>query len=1011
MADAEVPTAQPPSGAPRELTGRRLRLTTTADGAWQVVEEADAGVDGLTSVWAGPATLPRGLEACTRIARLLAVVHARGITHGDLGGEKTVAQDGEATLLRGFSARASYADRPALDWLSGKRGVPGCIAPEVLRAGGAAMGPPADLFALGTLLYRVLGGGRHPFDGQKEAAAVGAEALERNLAVLHREVLPPDPPGRRLPAELGALCIALLDRRPEARPDAEHVAATLAELSGHLLAQASTLAAGPCAALAATLPAPAVAAAAPAAPADTAMPPSTRYHSLRELARGGFGRIYRAHDRQLDRTVALKAIVARDPLAVRRFEREVRLTARLDHPAIVPIYDSGVLADGRRFYAMKLISGRTLAAALDRCHSLEARLALLPHLITACDAIAHAHAQAIIHRDLKPQNVLVDDQGGTLIIDWGLAKDLSAPAGEGELSPLTAAGSVLGTPAYMAPEQAEGAQVDARADLYSLGAILYHLLSGRPPYPGARALADLVAGAPAALRTLVPLAPAALCALAEKAMSRRVADRHTGVRELAVALRAASAGLPAPRRMGVAPGARPASSRPAPSSRLAWLLGSAATAVVIIFAVLATTPARPRARNDARRSPAAQVQNVSAAPAASAAPTASAAPAASQPGDEAALLREVEALVEARPGQALALLRRLPAGSSRWRRARLLASRAALASGLIPAGSCQSRSPVTALGHSADGTLLAVGTQAGSVAIEPVRPGARTPSFAGLDPAAGLAGAPITDVSFSPDGTQLLAATAGGHIRLFHRTLPPRTLAAASGHPGARFFLDGQYVMAFGPRAPALIWQLAPLAPIKLQPVVSRPLIGAAVLETGYRAIATDGQVLFGSSIGGGVLGKTRLPRPPSQAIFASDGSMVLLVKPGKSQVLRFVALLSPPGGPTLPVALPVATPAPVPQVAAFSTDAMRLVSVGADRVVRLWDLEVGEGRALGTAPGDVRAIRFLPDGTSVVVGGSKAATPASGGGAAGFLCSFSDPLPRTREALLAWLARQGAGR
>src|SRR5262245_25193950 len=143
---------------------------------------------------------------------------------------------------------------------------------------------------------------------------------------------------------------------------------------------------------------------------------------------------------------------------------------------------------------MKLVRGRPLAAVIDEAKDLARRLGLVPTVLAVCDAVAYAHSERVVHRDLKPQNVLVGEFGETVVIDWGLAKELGA-AGEEDRAGTgtgtgtgtgseTVAGSVLGTPAYMAPEQALGGGVDERADVYALGAMLYHVLVGKPPHDG-----------------------------------------------------------------------------------------------------------------------------------------------------------------------------------------------------------------------------------------------------------------------------------------------------------------------------------------------------------------------------------------------------------------------------------------------------------------------------------------------------------------------------------------------
>jgi len=264
-----------------------------------------------------------------------------------------------------------------------------------------------------------------------------------------------------------------------------------------------------------------------------------------EFARGGMGRILRAHDRRLGRPVAVKELYRESASGDFRFVREALVTARLQHPSIVPVYEAGRWPSGLPFYAMKLVSGSALDAVLRKATTLSARLALLPHAIAVAEAIAYAHSQRIVHRDLKPANVLVGDFGETVVVDWGLAKDLSQPSAErtdvatpGEpagADDQTVVGTVMGTPNYMAPEQARGETVDERADVYALGAILYYLLAGQPPHSGltaTEAIAAAAAGPPPPIATREPDAPAELRAIVEKAMAHRLADRYPSAREL-----------------------------------------------------------------------------------------------------------------------------------------------------------------------------------------------------------------------------------------------------------------------------------------------------------------------------------------------------------------------------------------------------------------------------------------------------------------------------------------------
>ena len=220
-----------------------------------------------------------------------------------------------------------------------------------------------------------------------------------------------------------------------------------------------------------------------------------RYHIMGEHGRGGLGRVSRAHDRELGRDVAIKELIARGQVDEVRFYREALITARLEHPGIVPVHEAGRWPDGTPFYAMKLVSGRSLRDLIAERPSVDQRIGLLHHVIAVADAIAYAHGRNIIHRDLKPGNVIVGDFGETIVIDWGLAKDIKAPDDSGSTVPagtpperpvddeLTAVGSVLGTPAYMAPEQKRGEHVDQRADVFAIGAMLWELCSPRKTLP------------------------------------------------------------------------------------------------------------------------------------------------------------------------------------------------------------------------------------------------------------------------------------------------------------------------------------------------------------------------------------------------------------------------------------------------------------------------------------------------------------------------------------------------
>jgi serine/threonine-protein kinase len=214
------------------------------------------------------------------------------------------------------------------------------------------------------------------------------------------------------------------------------------------------------------------------------MPPLTfgRYRVDGELGRGGMGVVYRAHDPELDREVAVKHIQlppdasreARDELE-KRFRREAKAAARIRHAGVVAIHDVGATESGL-YLVMELIAGESLAHRLER-GAFPDRAAALEVAARAADALAAAHRAGVVHRDVKPANILIAADGRVMLTDFGVARSLD------DVSELTRTGMVVGSPAYMAPEQLRGAPVDGRADLFSLGVVLYEMLLRKRPFP------------------------------------------------------------------------------------------------------------------------------------------------------------------------------------------------------------------------------------------------------------------------------------------------------------------------------------------------------------------------------------------------------------------------------------------------------------------------------------------------------------------------------------------------
>ena len=288
-----------------------------------------------------------------------------------------------------------------------------------------------------------------------------------------------------------------------------------------------------------------------------------RFRILRPHARGGLGEVFVAHDMELNRQVALKQIQdkrADEPESRARFLLEAEVTGGLEHPGIVPVYGLGSYPDGRPFYAMRFIGGDSLKQAIDRFHKSKGDEApgertlqfrkLLGRFVDVCNAIEYAHSRGVLHRDLKPGNIMLGKYGETLVVDWGLAKavgrrDLSASTGDGTLRPsagsgeaMTQTGSAVGTPAFMSPEQAAGRldELGPATDVYSLGATLYCVLTGEPPFKGDDVGALLRAvgkGDYARPRERKGDMPAALEAICLKAMALAPAERYGSAQALA----------------------------------------------------------------------------------------------------------------------------------------------------------------------------------------------------------------------------------------------------------------------------------------------------------------------------------------------------------------------------------------------------------------------------------------------------------------------------------------------
>jgi eukaryotic-like serine/threonine-protein kinase len=266
-----------------------------------------------------------------------------------------------------------------------------------------------------------------------------------------------------------------------------------------------------------------------------------RFVIERPLGAGGMGAVYLARDEQLGESVALKVIAGMallDPGSAERLRREASMARRISHPNVVRMHDLGE-ENGLLFVSMEYVAGESLAARIQRLGSMSP-VQLRPIVTQLCDGLAAAHAVGVIHRDLKPANILIDANERVKLIDFGIARaDLQAG--------MTATNMVIGTPEYMAPEQVKGGAVDPRTDVYALGAVLYHALTGRPPFRGDTPIAVGLAHCQDPVtppRQLRPDIPAAWDSVIVRALEKTPAARFANVQALQAALTSSDAEAP-----------------------------------------------------------------------------------------------------------------------------------------------------------------------------------------------------------------------------------------------------------------------------------------------------------------------------------------------------------------------------------------------------------------------------------------------------------------------------------
>ncbi len=710
--------------------------------------------------------------------------------------------------------------------------------------------------------------------------------------------------------------------------------------------------------------------------------PRTRYSDGHEIGRGGLGRVCAVNDLRLGREVAIKELHDdREPVQA-RFLREALITARLEHPSIVPIYEAGYWPDGTPFYAMKRLSGRTLDELIAETSSLPDRLDCLGHIISVVDAIAYAHSKGVIHRDLKPSNVIVAEFGETVVVDWGLAKALddtldSRDAGSPSLSDIgddvTMAGAVLGTPRYMAPEQAAGSVVDERADIYALGALLYHLCAGEAPHPGTtprEVLYRLMLEPPPPVSERVPELPEDLAAIVNKAMARNPDQRYASALTLGDDLRRFQNG-------------QRVSAHAYSLSTLfgRWLRRHRALVTVIAAAVtLLAATAAVSVWRIVRESEIAHARMLDA---------------------QAARERERERnheLVVVQAGHeqdataAAAWLKTLPVDAAVWGPARLVALTAknrgiarhvwhdhdGVTSGLVlsPDGSLLA---TTSLDRTAVLRNLTTGTrvrlvghtaEVRDIAFAPDRPLAATSSGDGSVRLWDLAGNQVQvfnddtsaslRVLFSPDGAYLATTYGSGTVRLRH--LDSGAVRVFEGHQGEiwaiAFSPDGSTLASADFAGGVRTWSVTGDAPDRVLPSHDDRVRQVAFSPDGalLASASHDGQVRLWRSADGSLAMTLAHAAGVVQANFSPDGDQITTAsRDGSIHVWDLASgadqVLGHHGG--------------VGYSARFSPDGRLVASSAADGTVRVWEPATGLERRTFEGESDmVLQVRFSPDST-----------------------------------------------